>query len=269
MGKEVRTWWRDPIRGRFLRMGMWMAVFFGVLPVLAGASSMLPWIGPIAVLFMTAFAGNMYGFDGSALWLTLTTPGAACVDVRGRQLAWLLIVAPLAIALTVVLTFVSGQNWGWPLAATLLPALLGSGAGVIVFLSVLKMVPITDPHRRGRSIVLAGSDIDAGQLQVQGFLSLALMLVLVAPASAVTLSGLSTHRLDLQWVGVAIGMMTGLAVYWWFGRLASTRLETHGPEMLTLMTKGSVSRSSLSEMSHTHCTPDKEEDPVRIVQSFN
>lgn len=251
MGKELRTWWRDPVRGRFLRMGMWMAVFFGLLPALAGASSVLPWIGPLAVLFMTAFAGNMYGFDGSALWLVLTTPGAARADVRGRQVAWLLLVAPLTIALTLSLTFVSGQSWGWLLAATLLPALLGSGAGVIVFFSVLKMVPVTDPHRRGRSIMVAGSDIDAGELQVEGFLSLALMLVLAVPASAVTLIGVSTHRLDLQWIGMALGMMTGLAVYWWFGRLAYTKVETHGPELLTLMAKGSVSRSSPSETSQT------------------
>src|SRR5262249_29488471 len=76
MGKELRTWWRDPVRGRFLRMGVWMAVFFGVLPAMAGARGVLPWIGPMAVVFTTAFAGNMYGFDGSALWLTLSTPGA-------------------------------------------------------------------------------------------------------------------------------------------------------------------------------------------------
>jgi hypothetical protein len=51
------------------------------------------------------------------------------------------------------------------IAAALLPALLGSGAGVIVLLSVLKLVYITDPHRRGRSIIVAGDDMDAGQFQ--------------------------------------------------------------------------------------------------------
>src|SRR5262249_21883053 len=135
MGKELRTWWRDPVRGRFLRMGMWMAVFFGVLPAMAGARGVLPWIGPIAVVVSTANAGNMYGFDGSALWLTLSTPGAQRADVHGRQLAWLLLVAPLATALTIILTALSGQRWGWPLAAAFLPASLGSGAGVIVLLS--------------------------------------------------------------------------------------------------------------------------------------
>ena len=244
IGKEMRTWWRDPVRGRFLRMGMWMAVFFGVLPAIAGASGVLPWIGPIAVIFTTAFAGNIYGFDGSALWLTLTTPGAQRADVRGRQLAWLLIVAPMAIALTTILTFASGQQWAWPLAAALIPALLGGGAGVIVLLSVLMAVPVTDPHRRGRSIMLAGDDMDVGQLQVQGFLSLAVMVGLAAPAAAVTLVGGAMRLPGLQWAGIGLGMMTGLLVSWWFGRLAYKRLRTRGPELLALLTKGRGSRHS-------------------------
>jgi len=36
------------------------------------------------------------------------TPGAARADVRGRQAAWLLVVAPYTIAVTIALLF-----WGW------------------------------------------------------------------------------------------------------------------------------------------------------------
>jgi ABC-2 type transport system permease protein len=244
MEKEVHTWWRDPVRGRFLRMGIWMAVFFGVLPAIAGASGVLPWIGPLAVIFTTAFAGNIYGFDGSALWLTLTTPEAERADVRGRQSAWLLIVTPVASTLTIIFTAVSGQDWGWSLAAALIPALLGVGAGVIVLLSVRMLVPATDPHRRGRSIVIAGDDVDVGQLQVQGFLTLAIMVVLVAPAAAVTLLGLAMQQIELQWAGIALGLVTGLTTYWWFGRLAYRELAIRGPTLLTLMSKGRSSRQS-------------------------
>jgi ABC-2 type transport system permease protein len=212
IGKELRTWGRDPVRGRFLRMGLWMAVFFGVLLALAGARGVLPWIGPLAVLCTTAFAGNMYGFDGSALWLTLATPGANRADVRGRQLAWLFLVTPVALLLAIGLTAVSGQEWGWPVAAALLPALLGSGAGVIVLLSVLQLVAVRDPGRRGPGLIIAGEDMDVGRLQVQGFLALALMLVLASPAATVTLLGVTTQRLALQGLGVALGLGTGLVV---------------------------------------------------------
>jgi ABC-2 type transport system permease protein len=198
----------------------------------------------LAVVFTTAFAGNIYGFDGSSLWLTLTTPEAERADVRGRQLAWLLIVAPVASTLTIIFTMISGQSWGWPLAAASIPALLGSGAGVLVLLSVRMLVPATDPHRRGRSIVLAGDDMEVGQLQVQGFLSLAIMAALLAPAAAVTLLGIAMQCSDLQWAGIALGPITGLTVYWWFGRLAYQGLATRGPTLLTLMTKGRSSRQS-------------------------
>ena len=88
------------------------------------------------------------------------------------------------------------------------------GADVIVLLSVLIAVPVTDPHRRGRSIMVAGEDMDIGQLQLLGLLSLALLVVLGAPAAAVTLIGVAMRLPDLQWAGIAIGVMTGLAVYW-------------------------------------------------------
>lgn len=163
-------------------MGMWMALFADFLPAIVGVGGVLPWIGPIAVVFMGAFAGHMYGFDGSALWLTLTTPGAERVDVRGRQLAWLFIVGRIVIMLTVLL-------------------------------SALQLVPVTNPHRRGRSVMVAGDDLNAGRLQVEGLLSLALMLVLAAPTAVVTIVGVAMHFPGLEWAGIATGMSIGLVIW--------------------------------------------------------
>lgn len=59
------------------------------------------------VVFTGMFACNLYGFDGSALWLTLVTPGAERIDVRGRQLAWLIAIGPVAILTTIIFTFLA------------------------------------------------------------------------------------------------------------------------------------------------------------------
>jgi len=57
--------------------------------------------------------------------------------------------------------------------------------------------------------MLAGDDMDVGQLQILGFLSLAVMVVLVAPAAVVTLVGEATHLAGLQWAGIGLGMLKG------------------------------------------------------------
>ena len=105
---------------------------------------MLPYAGPIFVVMAAAMTANLYGTDGTALWLTLMTPGAS--DVRGRQLAWLLVQGPIAVVLGVAFTAVTGGPW--PLILALLAALLGGAAGLIPLVSVYALVPGTDPHRR-------------------------------------------------------------------------------------------------------------------------
>ena len=62
--------------------------------------------------------------------------GMERADVRGRQLAWLVVVAPVMVALTVALTAVSGQTWAWPWILAALPAVLGGTAGLMVLVSV-------------------------------------------------------------------------------------------------------------------------------------
>src|SRR5262249_21892426 len=98
--KGLRSWWRGPVRlgGRGFALASWLV--FCLLPVTAGWNGMVPWAGLVAVVMAAAGAANLYGADGTALWLTLMTPGAAAADVRGRQLAWLLVVGPAAVLIT-------------------------------------------------------------------------------------------------------------------------------------------------------------------------
>ena len=51
-------------------------------------------------------AANLYGEEGTALWLTRMVPGT-------ERAAWLLVVAPVTVVLTVALTAVNGQGWAW------------------------------------------------------------------------------------------------------------------------------------------------------------
>ncbi|MEH7457859.1 hypothetical protein V7183_11625 [Bacillus sp. JJ1127] len=247
MTKELQCWIRDPQRGRFLRMGLWTGLFYGFLVTIAGIPGLMPWAGVIMIVFTSMFACNLYGFDGSALWLTLVTPGVERIDVRGRQGAWLLVVGPVAIVATVIFTTSSGLTWVYPWVSALIPALLGGAAGLIVLFSVFNLIPITDPQRRGRGTIVSGDDMNAGKMFITTWLMMVMVLATAIPALAVVWIGTLLHLNFLQWMGVPTGICTGVFFAWWFGRIAYVKLELSGPELLAKMKNGMKTRRKDSE----------------------
>ncbi|MET8987081.1 hypothetical protein ABZW49_16675 [Nonomuraea wenchangensis] len=226
--KELRAWWRDLVRIQLLATAFAFAIVTPLLLVSIGVWVMFPFMGLIAIVMAAASSANLYGADGTALWLTLMTPGAERADVRGRQLAWFLIVGPAAVVLSLAGTFVSGETWAWPWVLGLLPALLGGGAGVVVLLAVTSLVPGTDPHKRGGNPLSTGADETAET-------SLAWLVLVAVPTTALPTAG--AILLD-PWAGVATGVLTGVFYAWGFGRIAYRRLENHGIELLNLMKHG-------------------------------
>ncbi|MFB4270468.1 hypothetical protein [Nonomuraea sp. GTA35] len=226
--KELRAWWRDLVRIQLLATAFSYAIVTPLLLLALDAWIMVPFTGLIAIVMAAASSANLYGADGTALWLTLMTPGAERADVRGRQRAWLLVVGPAAVILSLAGTLVSGQTWAWPWVLGLLPALLGGGAGIIVLLAVTSLVPGTDPHKRGGNPLSTGADETAET-------SLAWLVLLAVPATALPAAGaLLLH----PWAGIATGVLTGALSAWGLGRIAYRRLENHGIDLLNLMKHG-------------------------------
>ncbi|WP_434166750.1 hypothetical protein [Bacillus thuringiensis] len=236
--KELKSWGKDPQRGRFLRMGIWIGVFYGIIVTIADIPYLIPWAGVIMIVFTSMFSCNLYGFDGSALWLTLLIPGAERNDVRGRQLAWLIAIGPVAILTTIIFTFTSGLTFVYPWVFAVVPALLGGAVGLIVLFSVVNLIPITDPHRRGRGTIISGDDMNASKMFITTWLMLLMVLVTTIPALLVVWLGTSLHLQFIQWLGVPTGVCTGVFLAWLFGRIAYKKLERNGPELLFEMKSG-------------------------------
>lgn len=226
--KELRAWWRDLVRIQLLATAFSYAVITPLLLLTIDAWVMLPFTGLIAIVMAAASSANLYGADGTALWLTLMTPGAERADVRGRQLAWFLIVGPAAVLLSLAGTLISDQAWAWPWVLGLLPALLGGGAGLIVLLAVTSLVPGTDPHKRGGNPLSTGADETAET-------SLAWLMLVAVPATALPTAGAILLH---PWAGIATGVLTGALTAWGLGRIAYRRLENHGIDLLNLMKHG-------------------------------
>ncbi|SHF57570.1 hypothetical protein [Streptoalloteichus hindustanus] len=224
LGKEIRTYFRDLVRIHQLVFALSFGICFAALPLLVGWVQMLPWAGPVFVLMAAALSANLYGNDGTALWITLLTPRA--IDVRGRQLAWLAFTAPVALTLTLLFTALVDGPWALVLAVTF--ALLGGGAGLAPLVSVYALVPGIDPRRRGGNPLRVTEDDGSATGVMYALLALALLSAL--PAGVVALL--------YGWAGVPVGLTTGILCWWGLGRMAARRLRSHGPELLQMMRSG-------------------------------
>jgi len=230
VGKELRAWARHPRRSLQLRVAFWSALMLTVVPGLFGARAELwPWTGAVFAVVATIGFANVYGMDGSSLWLTLVTETARD-DVRGRQTAWLVAVGLPAVLVTIAFTALAGDPAAWPWVLAVLPALVGASTGGGPLLAVL--LPASLPERRGGNpLELGDAPTTAGRLMMQGLVVTLLTPLMAVPAGLVVwLSPSPAH-----WFGVVVGLITGGLYAWGFGRGAAAYLSRHGPELMDQM----------------------------------
>jgi hypothetical protein len=230
--KELRSWQRDPVRLQGVVVAPAFALMTCLLPLAFDSTSFLAFAGALTALMGAVTTTNLYGQDGTALWLTLLTPGSERADVRGRQLAWLAVFGPMTALLTVAGGIASGEPdlWPWALAAS--AALLGGGAGLLPLVSVDQLVPGPDPREH------RDSPLEHGDLTGVAFVTMLLALGTALPALGTVILGVTLDIEALLWLGVAVGVSTGVAAYVLLGRSAARRLAERGPELLYLMRVG-------------------------------
>jgi ABC-2 type transport system permease protein len=222
--KELRMWGRDPIRLTCLLIALLVGAAACAIPrVTAGTSLVLPYAGILTAVIAGACACNLYGSDGTSFWLTVMTPGSARADVRGRQAAWLIIVGPYAIAITIACTALSGQRAAWPWALGVLLAVLGGAAGLAPLTSLVSVQPLDE----------TGSPTPAWSLKVHLAL-VAVALTALVPVLILVAAAL-WHQGGLSWAAVPAGLASGAALTAWLGRRAVTRLERQQVRILRVL----------------------------------
>jgi MFS family permease len=235
--RELRAWSRDPARIDVIVMAPAFALTTCLIPLIYDAPAGVPWAGPITAVAAATGAANLYGQDGTALWLTLLRPAAERHDVRGRQLAWLALFGPMTLVITVLVTVLSGQSWAWPWVLAADAAILGGGVGLAAYVSVTQLAPGPDPHRRA-------SVLDRADTTGQSMLMFFGVLLIAAPALAVVFAGERSNQELVRWTGVAAGLGIGVLLAWTLGRLAERKLEARGPELLHMMRSGKIQETT-------------------------
>ncbi len=222
--KEIRMWVRDPVRLTCLLIAVIVGAATCAIPrITAGTNLLLPYAGILTAVIAGACACNLYGSDGTSLWLTVMTPGATRADIRGRQAAWLIVVAPYTIAVTIAFTMLSGQYTAWPWALAVLPAVLGGAAGLAPLASLVSVQPLDE----------TGNPTPAWSLKVHIAL-LAVALTALVPVTILLAAGLWPTPW-LSWTAVPAGIATGALLAADLGRRAVTRLESQQVSILTVL----------------------------------
>ncbi|GAA4557150.1 hypothetical protein [Planotetraspora kaengkrachanensis] len=239
--KELRTWWRDPLRTQTVFVPLVWALGTTLLPLTFGEKLLLPWTAPALAVMAGAAMCNIYGLDGTALWMTLLT-GSERADLRGRQLAYLLIFGPITLLIAVVFTAWSGFAYAWPWVLALTPAMLGGQAGLGALISVAALSPGPDAHKRPENPLEHGNTTGQANLMFWGGLLTGI------PPAAFLILGAAYDNAFLLWTAVPVGVATGVFLAWWLGRVAIRSLRVRGPEMLFLMRTGRNSTPVKIEM---------------------
>ena len=228
LGKELRTWVRDPWRSLEIRSSIWFGIFVAGYGAIAGLPEIAVVAGMAVALMVGLSGANLYGFDGTALWqlVVAQSPQTIRADVRGRQLALIVYFGIPAVVLSAAMMVVTGEyDHALPVFAVIV-AVVGAGSGLALLLSVIGATPGVDPHRRVNAT-------DAGEnqfvLQVGFWVS-----VLLATPTAAT-AGL--YATDPTWAGalspavlVAVALVNGGSVAVGLGWLARRRLSVRLPE---------------------------------------
>ncbi len=232
IGRELRSWSREPRNALELRIAILTSLFIVLIPASLNWTQIVPFVGVILTLLAAACSCNQYALEGSSFWLTLMTPRAEGVDVRGKQVAYLIVFAPVAIVATILFTALGEQTWAWPWILAILPAALGAGAGVSIIISIRGVVPVPEEARRSGNLMAAADNTG------QTFLAMFLVASAMVPAASIVFSGYALEIAPLEWLGVPVGIATGGLAAWFGGQLAIRDLQTSGPELLSVLRYG-------------------------------
>ncbi|MGW1991402.1 hypothetical protein [Embleya sp. NPDC001921] len=254
--REWRTWWRDPLRVQTLVAAPAFAVMSCALPLAFDSTQLLPFAGALTALMAAVTSANLYGQDGTALWLTLLVPGAEDADVRGRRLAWFALFGPLSIILTSGGVLMSGRTdlWPWAVASTI--GALGGGAGLMLLIGVEHLVPGPDPHRK------KSSPLDHGDVTGQAFVVLVGVGAVACPAFGVMYAGERMDNVFVVWIGVVLSVLISCLAVWYGDRRARRGIAVHGPELLQLMRTGRASDPQPGDESSPTDRPSARQDSM-------
>nr|BFD84213.1 transporter [Streptomyces sp. Xyl84] len=232
--RSLRYVLRDPKTKAAWVTSLAIGLIVPVLNALQGTGSV--YLACFAAGMLGVQMYNQFGQDTSAFWmvaLTISSPRDACMELRGRALALLVVTLPYATLVTVLTAALVGDWARLPevlgLSFALLGAMLATGAWASV------RFPYSIPQE-GYKNVAPGQAGLAWTAIVGGMLAAAL---LCSPVIALAIwTNVSATGDGLGWLLLPVGAVYGAAITLLGLRLAAPRAATRLPEILAAVSKG-------------------------------
>lgn len=233
-GRDLTLMWRDPMRRMPWLLSLLMAIGWPLL-VFHGRGAVFGCV--LGALLIGTQAANMYGYEGSGLWLHLVTfadRARARGEVIGHALSVVIPGIPVIIVSTVVVAAVRDDWANLPAALGVGIAAVGGAAAVGCYLSAV--VPYAMPQ--SRKSIFASSV--AGQKGVTfratigtllGALVTALPAILFAVLSLLVSTGWG-------WVALFVGVLLPPVLLTISMRLTAARYLESAPEILAVVSAG-------------------------------
>jgi ABC-2 type transport system permease protein len=233
-GRDRLLVWRDPMRRMPWLMIVLLTIFWPLLVIRGSGATFGVAFG---ALLMGTQAANVYGVDGSGLWLhlqTITDRARARGEILGHVL---LAVVPgiVVILLGLVLQSVLRDDWPNFVAAlgVCLAALLGGCASSTWFSAYL---PYAMPQSR-KSAFASSVPGQKGRAAGASFAIMGVALLTAIPAAVAAVLSL-TVAAWWAWVALALGVVVGSIALAFATRAAADRYLERGPEILALVSAG-------------------------------
>lgn len=227
--------WRDPMR----RMP-WLTLIVLVLAwpfiVFRGEQGGVFAVAAMA-LFVGAQAANIYGVEGTGLWLhmqTITDRVRARGEVLGHAVAVIVPGAVIVLLSVAVQAVVSDNLEQIPAAAGLSLAALLGGTAVACYLSA--RVPYAMPQSR-KSMFASSVPGQKGRTFAATLGLMAGGLVLAIPAGAAVILSLTVSPM-WGWVGLVVGPLVGVIALWIAAGMTADRYLEYAPEIFATVSAG-------------------------------
>ncbi len=216
--RELSLWRGDMRRRSQLLSVLIFAVLAGIGPLVADSIPFSAAWGAWIVIIMAMGAGsNSYGLDGSSMWHLVMIPQALPDDIRGRQIAWLLVATPFAIVPVLVVRVFGDLGLDRveiPVALTI--TMLGVGAGLTAVNSVRGAYPVPEATK-SFSMNTRGSFTG----NAFGFLVLGIVVLAVSVVPVLLLAFLPGAW---AYLSIPVAVAIGWLGMWWGARMAVTSL---------------------------------------------
>lgn len=225
--KELRyTFFREPRQWQMWLFGLVFGLIFGFTLVATADATIAPYVGVLLVFFLLLQVSQaMYGIDGPAFWGYAAAAGKVRHDLAGKNLAIVVVLAPVVISVSVAVAVWRDRLDAIPAGLLLSVAAGGIALGVGNQLSVRNAYPWP---RAGQGNTRRPPG--AGLWNLAGTAAEGLLFLPVI--GAVASSYLIWHR---TLAGAVVSAVYGAAVWFVLFHNAARYVEDHQPEMVAAL----------------------------------